>query len=487
MRNISSRLFLFFICLYTYFFSTTFLSAQTTFATNQVVKTNSRDSSKTAMASVDTLNKKDTLTQKKMVVALDSLQKADSLAVKKEKPIKYIDTIYYENIFSIKFNPINNPIGMPIIELGNGALNFSFDDLDGDIKDFVYTVEHCNADWTPSELEQQEYLDAFDLERVRRYQAGFNTLVPFMHYDFSLPNENFKIKKSGNYLLKIYEDLGDKRLVMTRRFVIYEQKTGVIRPKYTFSEASTFRTNQEFDLSVGIKNLRSVNPIKEIKMKMIQNGRWDQSITVPPLMTIGDSLLFDYQNVITFKAGKEFRLADFRSNRFRSERVAKITRGDETWEYRMLPDRDRFNEPYFSYRDADGSYIIENSHEDDDNLQSDYIIAQFSLPMNEPLDSADAYIVGPFSDWQLRRDYKMEFRESANEVRGYHADIYLKQGFYNYLYAVKYKNKPEPDFTSLEGNWFETDNQYTVLLYQRPFGGRYDQVVGYLSFHCNGR
>ncbi len=50
---------------------------------------------------------------------------------------------------------------------GNENIEIKFDFLDLDVHYFYYTIIHCNADWTPSDLSESEYLDGFNNQTGR--------------------------------------------------------------------------------------------------------------------------------------------------------------------------------------------------------------------------------------------------------------------------------------------------------------------------------
>jgi Domain of unknown function (DUF5103) len=385
------------------------------------------------------------------------------------------DDVMGENWASVKFHPVGQPLNMPIMELNGGTLQLSFDDLDADIKRLYYTVQHCDADWRPSKLEQQEYLVGFNEEQITKYQAAFNTLIPYMHYELALPNENVSFIKSGNYTLKIFDDLISKKPLITRRFIISESLTNII-PQLTFSNDTKYNTHQEFDFQLVAKSYRVNNPLIELKATILQNGRWDKAISnVAPLYVKGEEIQFDYQDKIVFSGGKEFRQVDLRSTRFRSERVARLERGNETWDYTLFADLDRSAVPYLFDKDANGNYVIENKDLGQGDLNGDYVNTHFTLKINE-LDSENVYVMGNFVDWKLRPFCKMKFNGKV-----YETDILLKQGFYNYQYVVVPPDK-KPDFEALEGSRYETENEYTIIMYHRPFGARYDRVIAVSKF-----
>ena len=96
-------------------------------------------------------------------------------------------------------------MGNPIIHLSfKDSLLLSFDDLSSDPQNYAYTLIHCNADWTPSDLMESEYLEGFYEEPITDYQFSFNTIQNYIHYQTVIPSANLKPTLSGNYLLIVF-------------------------------------------------------------------------------------------------------------------------------------------------------------------------------------------------------------------------------------------------------------------------------------------
>ena len=399
--------------------------------------------------------------------------------------LKAVDSIYSENIRTVRFYAGGNPTSTPIMDLKNGNLSLVFDDMDVEVKDYMFSIEQYSRNWQPSKLDKLEYLEGFNEERITNYKNAFTTNVAYMHYSFSLPTETMRITKSGNYLLKVFEDNAEKKVVITRRFVVYEQIL-IPMPQMTYSSTLRYNTHHEMDIIIDPKQFRVQNPINDLKITILQNGRWDNAINLmKPSHVQGEKIMFDYQDSITFPAGKEWRYVDLRSTRFRSERVMSINKGDDTWDYVLRNDLDRSREPYLIYPDLDGGYFIENtdfSNNDDRALKSDYVNVHFTLLRKLEVDEADVYLFGALTDWKIDERFKLTYDA---QKKGYEADVLLKQGFYNYNYIVVPKNTKQIDMETLEGNWYETENEYTLLVYFTPFGSRHDRVIGYLTFKSN--
>lgn len=397
---------------------------------------------------------------------------------------KNVDTVYAETLRSVQMSSNGDlPVGVPAFNLKGGGIMLTFDDMETDFKNFLYTIEQCDRDWKPSKLEKLEYTDGLMEDRIQKFQNSSATNIPYIHYSLIFPNESMRVTKSGNYILKVYEDNSDKTVILTRRFIVFEQILAAVPEQLTNINPIKYNTHQEMDITIEAKNFRIQNPINDIRLLVLQNGRWDmKSSLLPPIFTRGETLVFDYQDSISFPAGKEWRYVDLRSTRFRSERVQRLDKGDETWDITLRGDIDRGREPYIFYPDLNGGYFIEdrNFGSDLNALTSDYLDVHFTLGLKGELDDEDIYLFGAFTDWKIDERFKMTY---SAQQQAYEGDLRLKQGFYNYRYVTVIKGGgKEFDEALLEGNWFETENEYTALVYYRPFGARYDRIIGLSKF-----
>jgi Domain of unknown function (DUF5103) len=401
--------------------------------------------------------------------------------------LKAVDSIYAENIRTVRFYAGGNPTSTPIMDLKNGNLSLVFDDMDVEVKDYMFSIEQYNKSWQPSKLDKLEYIEGIQEERITNYKNAFTTNVAYMHYTVILPTETMRLTKSGNYLLRVFEDNAEKKVVLTRRFVVYEQIAPPV-PQLTYSSTLKYNTHHEMDITIDPKQFRIQNPINDIRVTIMQNGRWDNAVNLmKPSYVQGEKIIFDYQDSISFAAGKEWRYVDLRSTRFRSERVMSIDKGDDTWDYVLRNDLDRSREPYLIYPDLNGGYFIETTdfiNSEDGALKADYVNTHFTLFRKTEIDEGDVYLFGALTDWKIDERFKLNYTESK---RSYEGDVLLKQGFYNYSYiVVPYKTK-KIDIETLEGNWYETENEYTLLVYFTPFGSRHDRIIGYFTFKSNRR
>ncbi len=396
-----------------------------------------------------------------------------------EAPLE--EGIFLPNIKTVRFHIDGLELTYPIIDLNSSnRLLLSFDDLDADVKNYTYTLVHCNADWTPSNLAPNEYLDGFSEGTIDEYDYSFNTTTPYTHYWLLLPNEDLRFTKSGNYLLEVYEDQGDRRMAFTRRFMVVEPRVRILPQMVRPARVDKQRTHQEIDFVVAHDGFDIRNPRTELQAVILQNGRWDNAIVgVPPKFSRGNEQVFDYQDRIVFPAGNEFRYLDLRSLRRPSENVFQIDRSDRGYEVMLLPDEKRFDKPYLDWDDLNGQYVVETLDQDDPELEADYAEVLFTLHSPSEYADREVYLFGALSDWQLRDECRMVYNPAVN---GYVGRVWLKEGFYTYAYALSPLEGTAPDLAEVEGNWFETRNNYTILLYFKPFGSRYDRLIGVVTF-----
>ena len=378
-------------------------------------------------------------------------------------------------IHSVKFTPYGFPLLLPILtQNASTPLSLSFDDFSSDVRRFYYKIIACNYDWSRSELSENEYLNGYTYAYIEDYDFSFNTLRPFTHYWLTVPNDQIQITKSGNYVIQVYDDDTDK-LILARRFFIAEKSVEIRAQMIIPRMVSSMDTRQELVFSIHHPEMEIRNPRMEIHANVIQNGRWDNAVIgASPRISRPDRDLFDQPGQFSFDAGKEFRNLDLRSFRSPAPEILNINRYDSGFEITLRKDYKRFNKTYRDFPDINGSFAIQTFDFDNDELESDYARVLFSLYSPTAFAQHDVYLFGEFSDWQIKPEFRMAYN---NIINGYVAEIELKQGVYNYYYVRVPKDGNTIDLSETEGSWRNTENQYTIFVYYRPFGQRYDRLI----------
>lgn len=394
---------------------------------------------------------------------------------------EFIDKIYVSSIKSVTFHPQGMGIAAPVSDVeGNIPLLLTFDELTNDVKRFTYKLIHCDFDWRPSELMEMEYINGYPEDNIQQYAFSSKTTLAYVHYELTLPNRGTRWTKSGNYLLIVYEDENEKFPVITKRFVVVNNLVQ-IEPRLVIpANASLYRTHQELDFVVNHPKLLIRQPAQEIKASVVQNGQWKNAITgIAPFSFRNQQIIFDYQGKIVFPGGKEFRPLDLRSLWQRTGQMANLIRTKTATEVILFKDKLRGEEPYFQNRDINGRFFIE-TQDQNNQLAADYAQVLFNLYTIEPLYDKDIFLLGSFNDWSPSPEYRMIF---SPEEKGYLLKKPMKQGFYDYTFATQTKKDEKLDFMETEGSWYETENEYQIFIYYRPFGARYDEVIGYQVFN----
>lgn len=397
--------------------------------------------------------------------------------------LRYENYIYAEDIRTVRLHRFGFEMLDPVIELNDTIrLLLSFDDFGKELKNYTYTVIHCDANWQPSDLNPFDYIEGFQEQYIRDYQYSFGTITQYTHYSAIVPNDNFKLTKSGNYLLKVYVDDPDS-LVLTRRFMVTDLKVNL---KATIKRSSIVKymdAQQEIDFSVLYAGYPIVNPIDEIKVVLTQNSRWDNAKTnLKPVFLKPDELVYDYTTETSFEGGNEFRYFDIQNLRYFSDRVKKITYENKENHVYLFSDEVRKYKAYSSMRDINGKYVVHVNMGSNSGIEADYAYIHFKLPYDEELKGSDVYVFGELTNWTIDKAYRMKYNPANFS---YDAVLFLKQGYIEYQYVLV-NNKGSIDDTYFEGSFYQTDNTYTIYVYHRQLGTRYDQLIGYDSFKSNG-
>jgi hypothetical protein len=391
--------------------------------------------------------------------------------------LRYEDFVYSENIKTVQLTPPDFTISSPIIRLNTeDKLLLSFDDLDADVKDYGYTFIHCNANWTPSNLLYSQYMSGLPDDRITDYSFSFNTLQRYTHFRLLFPQSSMQPLVSGNYLLMVFRDGDRQNLVLTRRFMIAESKVIIDAAVHRATVIDDRNSKQKIDFSVFYEGYRIDNPFGDVNVVIMQNDRWDNAITMlKPLFLRNMQLDYTYETGNDFNGGNEYRWFDIRSLRFLTERVAKIN-SDTSGNYVFLhEDESRSYSRYATEYDLNGFYSIKTYDGKNDEEESEYVNVYFTLPYDFQRTDGNFYVFGMLSGNRCLAKNKMTYN---SERSAYEATIYLKQGYYNYIYVFLPDDSNMCDETLTEGNHYETENDYTILFYHRPTASRYDQLVG---------
>ncbi len=366
----------------------------------------------------------------------------------------------------------NSNIMIPFFQLGDG-FTLEFDDLHGNEEDYYYTVEQFNYDWTPTQLQKTEFLEGQDNLRIQNYQNSFNTLQNYSHYKISFPNKFTRITKSGNYVIYIKDDEGT--IIFSRKFILYEPLLNipiVIRRSRDIIDKDK-KHNVEFVINYNNQNLQ--DPLSNIKVSIYQNGRFDNAIHgIKAQYTLGTELIYRYNKETQFWAGNEFLNFENKNIRAATNMVNRIT-GGELYNVYLYTNPARKNQIYTYFPDINGNFFPTNLNAQDNDIESDYAWVYFSLKTEKIPPEKSIYVNGMFNNYALTEEFKLDFNTKTNL---YEKAILIKQGFTNFQYLITDK-AGKVDYTdAVDGNFFQTENNYKVLAYYKGPADRHFRVIG---------
>jgi hypothetical protein len=401
-----------------------------------------------------------------------------------DNQLRYEDYIYKKNIKTVQLYEATWEFGPALIKFNSGEqLLLSFDDLDADKKFYSLSVVHCDAKWNPSDLMQSEYISGFFDLNLINFNFSVNTLQRYTHYSILFPTQNMQLTKSGNYIVYVYQD-GDKdKLILTRRFMVFDEKVSIIGNVRQAIGNDEQYTKQHLDFSIINTSYDITNPYTDLKVVLTQNYRWDNAIyDIKPTFATPQQLTYSLDDASTFNGGAEFRYFDTRSLRTYTERIKNIYKDSLSKNHvELYPDENRIFRHYIFYNDLNGGFLIKNRDmTGNQDVEADYVWVKFFLPYDAPVSQGNFYVLGKLTNWKLDKSNRMTYNYKR---QGYECELYVKQGYYNYIYAYLPDKSKAGDETLTEGNHWETENDYVIYVYHRKRGTYYDQLISIRKFN----
>lgn len=355
---------------------------------------------------------------------------------------------------------------------GNDVLYIGFDELSHDYHRYVYRLEHCEADWTTSEeLFESDWLEGFNNNVIEHYERSINTTVPYTHYQLQIPNDRCRLRLSGNYRLHIAED-GEDEDIATVEFMVTEQTMGLSMAVTTNTDIDTNQSHQQVSFNLNYNGQLVTSPEEQILTVVMQNAREDNwRRNTRPSFISQNGLQWQHQMELIFDGGNEYRkfeILDPSHPTFGIEHVS--------WDGTNYHAQPYVSEPRMNYlydQDADGAFYIRNSDNIENDIASDYVWVNYRLKAPQLL-SGRIVIDG---HWTTEKPelYLMDYDE---EQGLYTASILQKLGYYSYHYLWLKDDGTRHPLPS-EGNFFETENRYQVLVYFKGTGERTWRLTAY--------
>lgn len=379
---------------------------------------------------------------------------------------------FSHQIQSVQVAVDGNPLLPPMLDMDKHQhVQISWDEMSHDYHRYIYHVQHCQYDWTPSDgIFESDYLSGLNDQPVEDYEKSFNTTQIYTHYQIRFPNPETGLLLSGNYKVLIYEDGGSKdEPILEARFSVFEKAVSIQTEVSSDTDIDFNKKHQQVSLNLNYGTLPIVDPHQQLHTVVMQNRRWDNRVVNPKAnIRNNKGIAFTHCKDLIFPAGNEF-------HKFEILDVNRAAMGVDKMEW---------FEPYYhatlfaqvsgrNYRydeDQNGVAVIRSEDDEDDATTAEYVLVHFILE-SERLPGGDVYVCGQWTNGAFDPSCRMKYDDIKKR---YEAVVMLKQGYYSYQFVQ------ENSATSRTmGDFYETENEYITLVYFRAQGARTDRLVGY--------
>jgi hypothetical protein len=392
----------------------------------------------------------------------------------------YTNHIFTDRIKTVELFKEGWTLSYPVMKLkSSDRLLLQFDLMGNEVETFYYSFIHCDKDWKRSRISSNDFLDGFPENQIEDYKPSFNTTVSYYHYKLSFPNDRIDIKLSGNYILIVYPVGEPDKPVLIRRFMVTEDMAGISATAQRPQMTDSYNTGQQVNFTLNLTGMNIVDPYHDISSFILQNGQWiNAKRNLPPDFVGNNELKYNsLSDKNIFQGGNEFRYFDIKSIRYQSEYIRKIDFAENNYHVFLYPSENREVKPYFYWQDFNGKYYIAVQEGRDMETEADYLWVYFTLPSKYKVTGGKMFVTGALSDWSFDEKSLMTYDPVKAE---YQCSMFLKQGWYNYEYLFVKNGETTAEPSVFEGNHYETENDYLILVYYRNPRDRYDRIIGSL-------
>ena len=385
--------------------------------------------------------------------------------------------IFDRRFRTLKTEVEDNFMSPPVIRLGtNDRILVKFDEIGEDNSYLEYRLIHCDADWQPSRLIESEYLEGFNSVRIEDYAYSTATFVHYVNYLIAFPNEELQIKHSGNYLLQVYDPERPEETLLQTRFQVTENRARIEGNVTSRTDMGHNTYWQQLAFEIDCQGIGEFNPYQDIIVYVTQNNRETTKRRImTPLRVSGDKIIYEHLNDLVFGASNEYRRFESVSNSFPGMRVDSLRYMGSNYHVWLKVDEPRQSASYSYDQTQHGRFLVREYNSTDSDIGADYITVHFLLECPE-LPSYDIYLDGEFTHDRMDKENQLTY---DHRVGGYVAEVPLKQGAYNYQYVTRSRQTGEISTSTIEGDKYETLNEYGIAVYFRPPGARADRLISY--------
>lgn len=361
---------------------------------------------------------------------------------------------------------------LPVLTLNTAdRLTISFDALTPEYQRFTWRVEHCTYDWQPTDgLFESEFMQgAPQDEPIEGYEESSLTATLYTHYAFHIGGTGRGVARplvSGNYRVLVFGEENDESPAFTVCFMVTENSAKLAATVTADTDIDYRRAHQQLNVTAEVDALRVINPDNELRLVCMQNRSPYYTVTAPsPTYLLGTQAKWEHCRALIFPGGNEYRKFEMPSTRVPGMHMDRIRHDGEGYTALLLPDQPRGG--YFFDEDQNGRCLVYTDRSDNAATEADYVLTHFTL-QTEEIPNTDIIIDGRWTN--SGEPCTMYYNP---EAEAYEADILLKQGYYSYRYLCVEHTAAGTEIYNADGNYYQTENEYTTLLYHRPQGARY--------------
>ena len=386
-----------------------------------------------------------------------------------------VQQIFGGNVRTLTLTIDDDPTLPPYLAFGGRQyIDIEWDEMSHDYKRYRYHIDHCDWDWNVTDdIFESDFLEGLNDQLIEDFEKSFNTTQIYTHYRLRVPSKEIRLRLSGNYRVLIYEEDEKDEPVLEARFCIYEREAGIMAQISSNTDIDFNDRHQQMTLSIGYGALSIFDPERDLKVIVMQNRRWESRVEgLVPNIRRANGIEFTHNRNLIFPAGNEYHRFEILDVHRTATGVDRIDWFEPYYHASLFPAV--IDHAYSYSEDQNGVYVVRSSDNYDDWTTAEYVVVHFFLETPR-LQGGDVYVSGWWSGQTFNPDCKMEY-DDAHQY--YHAAILLKQGYYSYEFVQK-----DGLMQRTMGSFFETENEYEVLVYYRQQGSRYDRLAGYSIMH----
>ena len=390
--------------------------------------------------------------------------------------VKYFTNVDSKQIKTLQVKVAGEMISEPYIALGGeNQIEINFDGLGNGYSNYAYNVVHCNADWTQSQLSPIEYMNGFQGMTIDDFANSIGTTTSYCNYRLLLPNDNIQFKVSGNYAIQVYREDNPSQIIFTACFSVVEPMVKIAATISGNTDIDTNQSHQQVSFNINTQNFPVTYPQTDLKIFVYQDNRRDNAVTgLQPMSITENQIAYAYNRNLIFPAGNEYRRMEFLSTKFNGMHVEDISYHNPYYNVELMTDHKRSNQTYQYDQDQDGRFFIRCSNCNDPDTEADYFIVHFTLASDQ-LPDGEVYLNGDIFNNVFDEKSRMPYNQETGQ---YEKSVLMKQGSYNYQYLFVPTGSTVGQTGPIEGNYYQTENEYNIYVYYCPMGARYDRLIG---------